>query len=130
MTNEIEQMISLLKGMDKRLSALESGKKDVAVEQPVELSPTERICQSVRKDLETKQLVKLSHYGSGVVLRWVKDELQKDGTLRVIAQGDETYIIKEIAQKTPSLVVVGRGQSQDKAKRHRRINSKDRKSVV
>ena len=108
MSSELKEIVQLLKRMDSRISSLENGKSSNGAPTAPEPTPTDLVCQKVRKDLDKKQLVKLSNYGKGQELRWAREELSKDKSLRVIIEGEETFIIKETTQKTQSLIVVGR----------------------
>jgi predicted transcriptional regulator len=103
MTDKIDMVLDEIRSMNQRLAALEQGKNPAAAQkQPAapKLKRHEKICVQIRKELETKELVRLSKYASGGIMRWVRDELKKDKSLRIIAQKNETYVIKENANKT------------------------------
>jgi hypothetical protein len=112
---DIKQIVGLLKRMDDRLSALESGRRPVKVQKAPLLSPTDIVCRKVKQDLMTRQLVKLTDYCKGGVLKWARQELRKDKNLRVIKDDGETFVIKETAPKFVRLPVGGRVKYQKRA---------------
>jgi hypothetical protein len=121
MNNKIDKVLSMLVDMNKqlanysdRLLALEQGKKPAKVQKAEAVKPYMRVCQQVRADLQHKQLVKLSSYGTGGVIAYAKRELALDKTLWVINEDNETYIVKrpqqpvQQPQKSTTIVVAGR----------------------
>jgi len=129
MTDKIDMVLDEIRSMNQRLAALEQGKNPAAAQkQPVapKLKRHERICQQVKQDLVNKEIVKLSSYAKSGLMRWVRDELKKDKSLRIIMQGSETYIIKEKTgkavesktapeQKKSTTVVINCGKSRKKS---------------
>lgn len=104
MTSDMSQdILKLMQKLDARLSALETG-KPVKEQKPIKVSQAELICQRVLRDLETKQLVRLSRYAVGAQVRWAREELCKDKALRIITEGNETYVMKATPTKTITLI--------------------------
>jgi hypothetical protein len=102
MNNE-QKILEILSRLDERMTAVEGGKitKGQETKTPKPLSKSEAICQKVRNDLKTKEVILLSDYAKGGELKWSRQILSKDKSVKVIKDGRRTFVLNAQTPEKP-----------------------------